>query len=317
MTYRGGRTPGPRVVPPAPSTIDLHTHSNRSDGVQDPEALVNAAADAGIRTLSITDHDTLAGLPSARHAARARGVDLIPGLEINSVADDADGFHEGELHLLGYGVDPDNVGLRAALDIQRQQRRRRFWLIVERLEALGLSVDDVVRGMRLEDDDSLGRPTVARAMVRKGYAESVDDAFRRFLSRGQPAYVPRQGLGPKGAVDAITGAGGLAVLAHFSEAATRPSVVRDLMALGLGGLEVYYRSFPAEIVEQLERLAATLHLVPTGGSDYHGDHETYAEAHAALWVPPEVAADVRAALKTDGPADERPRPATAPDHPLP
>src|SRR5690242_13008416 len=116
MTYRAGRRPGERVVPPGPSTIDLHTQSNRSDGVQDPATVVGAAAEAGIRTLAITDHDTLAGLPAALEAARANAIDLIPGLEINTVADDADGFHEGELHVLGYGVDPENAGLAAALD---------------------------------------------------------------------------------------------------------------------------------------------------------------------------------------------------------
>jgi predicted metal-dependent phosphoesterase TrpH len=296
MTYRAGRRPGDRVVPPGPSTIDLHTHTNRSDGVQDPAAVVAAAAAAGIRTLAITDHDTLAGLPAAREAARANAIDLIPGLEINTVADDADGFHEGELHVLGYGVDPDSSGLAAALDVQRQQRRRRFWLIVERLSELDLSIDDVIRNLPLDDSDSLGRPTVARALVAKGHAQSVDDAFRTLLSRGRPAYVPRQGLGPKGAIEAITSAGGIAVLAHFGEAAERTSVVRALMALGLRGLEVYYRAFPAETVDQLEALARVLRLVPTGGSDYHGDHETYAEAHAGLWVPPEVAPGLHEAM---------------------
>src|SRR4051794_21964706 len=107
MTYRGD--PNGRVQPPASSTIDLHTHSNRSDGVEDTAALVAAAAAAGVTHLSITDHDTLAGLPVAQEAAREAGIDLIPGVEINTVADDADGFHEGELHVLGYGVDPDNA----------------------------------------------------------------------------------------------------------------------------------------------------------------------------------------------------------------
>jgi predicted metal-dependent phosphoesterase TrpH len=300
------RAPGPKteppaerhhVVPAAPSSIDLHTHTNRSDGVQTPAALVEAAAAAGVTTLSITDHDTLAALPTARDAAARHGITLIPGLEINTIADDADGFHEGELHVLGYGVDPLDDGLLAALDVQRQQRRQRFWLIVERLRQLDLGIDDEVEKLSLADDDALGRPTVGRALVAKGYAQSVDDAFRRFLSRGRPAYVPRQGLGPKGAIAAITGAGGIASLAHFAEAPNRPQVVRDLMRIGLRGLEVYYRSFWAETVDALAALARDLRLVPTGGSDYHGDHETYADAHAALWVPPEVAPGLRSAIE--------------------
>jgi predicted metal-dependent phosphoesterase TrpH len=307
MTYRAGRgRPGERVVPPAPSTIDLHAHTNRSDGVLEPTALVDAAAAAGVRTLAITDHDTLAGLNVAREAARRNAIDLIPGLEINTVADDADGFHEGELHILGYGVDPANVALAAALDVQRQQRRRRFWLIVERLQELDMPIDDVVRKLPLDDSDALGRPTIARALIARGHATSVDDAFARLLSRGQPAYVPRQGLGPKGAIEAINAAGGVSVLAHFGEAVDRPEVVRQLMVLGLRGLEVYYRTFTVETVDRMAALARELRLVATGGSDYHGDHETYAEAHAALWVPPQVAAELHEAMseaRTGHPAD--------------
>ena len=302
MTHRG---PGPsargattrRVLPPSPSAIDLHTHTRHSDGVLEPTALVAAAAAAGIRTLAITDHDTLAGVPGASRMASEIGVDLIPGLEINSVADDADGFHEGELHVLGLGVDPGNAHLVAALERQREHRRGRFWLIVDRLRELELSVDDAIRSLPLHDDDALGRPTLARALVANGHAQSVDDAFQRLLTRGRPAYIPRHGLGPKGAIEAIRGAGGIAVLAHFAEAVQRPSVVRDLMALGLRGLEVYYRAFAAGLVADLEALAGALRLVPTGGSDYHGDRETYADAHAALWVPPGVAAGLHAAIK--------------------
>ena len=297
MVHRKG-PPGHRpVVPPAPATVDLHTHTNRSDGVLEPVALVEAAAAAGITTLSITDHDTLVALPAARAAAERAGVDLIPGLEINTIADDADGFHEGELHVLGYGIDPGNAGLLAALDIQRQQRRRRFWLMVHRLAELDRSIDNRIEKLPLDDDDALGRPTIARALVANGYATSVEDAFRTLLSRGRPAYVPRQGLGPRGAIEAIRGAGGLAVLAHFAEGPERPGVVRDLMALGLRGLEVYYRGFWTETVDTLVALARELRLVATGGSDYHGDHETYGQAQAALWVPPEVAAGLHEALK--------------------
>jgi len=93
VTYRTGRQRGDRVVPPGPSTIDLHTHTNRSDGVMEPAALVDAAAAAGVKTLAISDHDTLSGLPEATEVARRNGIDLIPALEINTVADDADGFH--------------------------------------------------------------------------------------------------------------------------------------------------------------------------------------------------------------------------------
>ena len=299
MVHRHGPLGTREVVPPSPSTIDLHTHTNRSDGVMEPVALVEAAAAVGVRILAITDHDTLAGYHAARDAAARTGIELIPGVEINTMADDADGFHEGELHLLGIGVDPSSDRLNTALGVQRDQRRRRFRLMVERLAELGMGVDDVIDELALTDDDSLGRPTVARALVAKGYATSVEDAFRRLLSRGKPAYVARLGLGPKGAIDAILDAGGLAVLAHFSHGPARPQVVRQLQDLGVRGLEVYYRAFWAETVDALGALARELDLVATGGSDYHGDQETYAEAHAALWVPPEVGERLHAALEED------------------
>src|SRR4029079_19593023 len=145
MAYRERGATGDRVQPPGPSPVDLHTHTNRSDGILEPAELVAGAAAAGVKTLAITDHDTLAAPPAASEAAGRLNVDLIPGIEINTIADDADGFQEGELHLLGYGVDPAHGALQAALDLHRQQRRRRFWLIVQRLQELGLPIDDVVR----------------------------------------------------------------------------------------------------------------------------------------------------------------------------
>lgn len=288
MAYRTG-PPGARpVVPPAPALVDLHTHTTRSDGVLEPSVLVGDAAAAGIRRLAITDHDTLAGLPAARAAASEAGVELIAGLEINAVTGRADGFREREIHILGYGVDPESAMLRDILAGQRRRRLERFEHMLRRLSELDMPIDDIVGTRRQDDEDAIGRPTVARALVEKGHATSVEDAFRRWLSHGRPAYVPRVGLDPKGAIDAIVGAGGVAVLAHFGEGPDRPGVVRELRDMGIRGLEVYYRGFWAETVEGLAALAAELRLLPTGGTDYHGDRETYAEAHAELWVPPDV-----------------------------
>ncbi len=124
----------------------------------------------------------------------------------------------------------------------------------------------------------------------------MEDGFTRYLGRGRPAYVPREGIGPLEAITAIRSAGGLPVLAHFSEAAARLAVVRELRDAGLGGLEVYYRTFDQETQASVLAVADGLALVPTGGSDYHGDTGTYAAAHAQLWVPPEVGERLFAAL---------------------
>jgi hypothetical protein len=173
--------------------------------------------------------------------------------------------------------------------------------MVGRLRSLGFAIDGALDALpATDDDDALGRPRLARALISLGVATSVEDAFERWLSRGRPAYVPRNGLGPVEAIAAIRGAGGLPSLAHFSEAPRLRSVVEELQAAGLGGLEVYYRTFDAATVEAVGEVARELHLVPTGGSDFHGDRESYAEAHAGLWVPPAVETAVRGALTRPG-----------------
>lgn len=287
------------VVPPASSAVDLHTHTRRSDGVLEPRALVKAAAACGVQLLAIADHDTLAAcreLAGPGAADLPVGLTLLPAVEINAVAHDIPDLREGELHILGYGVDPDDEAFEALLGRQRDARRVRFARTLDRLRELGLPVDAGAARLDPGAGDSLGRPTLARLLVEAGYAASVDDAFDRILGLGRPGYVPRDGLGPAAAIRAIRAAGGLAVLAHFAEATERRTVVRDLVEQGLGGLEVHYRTFDRATVGALARLAGDLALVPTGGSDYHGDSGPYAALHAGLWVPPEAGERLLAAL---------------------
>ncbi len=276
----------------------MHTHTVRSDGLLTPAELVAAAAAAGLRLLAITDHDTLAGVRELRASgATPPGLEVIPGIEINTVAADRDHVLEGEVHILGLGVDPDDDALESALSLQRDARRIRFDKMVRRLRDLSMPIDAALETLpETTEDDALGRPRIARALIVAGHAVSVEDAFNKHLSRGRPAYVPRQGLGPAAALAAIRAAGGLASLAHYSEAPGQLPFMRELIELGLGGLEVHYRAWDLETVRMMRAVATNLGLVWTGGSDYHGDRETYAEAHAQLWNPPEVEAGLRAAL---------------------
>ena len=292
------RDPGDRAEPVAPSTIDLHSHTSRSDGLLPPAALASAARASGVRLLAITDHDTLAGVRELQSSHRLPdGLHLVPGIEINAVVRDRPELVESEVHVLGLGVDPGDDELEAALARQRAARRLRFDRMVARLGDLGLSVGPALEVQPPTDaDDALGRPRLARALIAIGAATSVEDAFERWLGRGRPGYVPRQGLGPVAAIQAIRRAGGVAVLAHFSEAPRLRDVVTELVAAGLRGLEVYYRSFDRPTVAAVGAVARDLGLVATGGSDYHGDRETYAEAHAGLWVPPAVEAPLREAI---------------------
>lgn len=283
-------------MPPGPSTVDLHAHTRRSDGVLEPADLVRAAAACGVTALALTDHDTLAGYREVVASdAIPVGLELIAGIEINAIVREEIGLWEGELHILGFGMDTDDQAFEAALVAQRGRRAERFARTVRRLAELGMPIDAQLETLASGPDDALGRPIVGRALVAAGFATSVEDAFRRLIGRGGPGYIPRDGLGPHEAIRAIRAAGGLPVLAHFSEAPTRTPLLQELIDVGLAGLEVYYRTFDRPTTAAMTDLAARLGLLATGGTDYHGDTGTYAESHAALWVPAEVADGVHRA----------------------
>jgi 3',5'-nucleoside bisphosphate phosphatase len=291
---------GEPVVPAYPSRFDLHTHSRRSDGVLEPSDLVAQASAAGVRVLALTDHDTLAG---ARELCAPNTpklpLELIAGVEINTLARNL-ALPDGELHILGLGVDTTDELFEATLQRQRDFRVTRFQRIVDRLRMMGFPIDEQVDEYIATSGGvagaSMGRPQIARCLVAAGYASSVEDAMQRLLTRGKPAFVPREGLGPAEAISAIRGAGGLPSLAHFAEADERFDVVKELASVGLGALEVNYRHFDVQTTESVKAVARDLRLVPTGGSDYHGDTETYAQAHSMLFVPDEVGMDLLSAL---------------------
>lgn len=263
-------------------------------------------AAAGLRLVALTDHDALEGVRELRSggvraAATDAGPGLIAGVEINAV-DDGDDAWEGELHILGYGMDPDDEAFEATLARQRAGREIRVRETLDRLRRLGMPVDDAFATVvAAADPASLGRPHVARALIATGHAASVEDAFARILGRGCRAYVPRRGLDPRQAITAIRAAGGLAVLAHYREAPERVALVDRLIGWGLGGLEVHYggmgRPYTAEETAALAAIARDRGLVATGGSDYHGDTMSYAEAIARTVVPDEVEEPFLAALE--------------------
>ncbi len=288
-----------REPPPAPATIDLHTHSLRSDGLLPPDVLVAGAAAVGIRLMSLTDHDTLAGVRELRASGHVPpGLELVPGVEINSVATDRVKSDDGELHILGLGVDLDDDAFEAILARQRDARRTRFDLMRDRLRELDPAIDAALDALpSTRDEDALGRPRLARALMATGHATTVSEAFERHLAPGRPAYVPRQGVGPVEAIRAIRAARGLPVLAHFADAPRQRPLIRELMDAGLVGLEVYYAEYERTTVDGLAAVAAELGLLPTGGTDYHGDLGPYAEVHATFWVPDEIGPPVQAALR--------------------
>jgi 3',5'-nucleoside bisphosphate phosphatase len=285
------------MVTPRRNRVDLHTHTNRSDGVLPPRQLYDDMRAHGMRVVAVADHDTLAGYREVRAAGLGQsagpgGPQLIPAVEINSIADRrlremGVQLEEGELHILGFGIDAEDERLEERLASQRGSRKTRLLLIIEALRRLGKPVDDQIAPL-LEEQEALGRPHIARAMVEAGHVESVQQAFDLWIDRNGPAYVPRQGLATRDAIDAINEAGGICVLAHYPAAPEQPELIDLLVEWGLRGLEVYYRRFLPETVERMTSFAEARGLVASGGSDYHGDGMSYAEAQATTWVPDQI-----------------------------
>ncbi len=245
--------------------VDLHTHSNASDGLYSPTELLRQAKEAGLRVLALTDHDTTNGLDEAAQAAAQQDIDFIPGIEFNA---DVPG---GAVHVLGYFLDYRRPAFQQTLQALRDFRVRRGERMVERLNALGIPISwERVREIA---HGAVGRPHVAQALIEAGYAQSVDDAFAKYLDRGRPAYVRGYKLSPEQAVRLIASANGLPVMAHPLD---RPGIdvllewLPGLSRAGLVGLETYYGPYTPEQEQTLLRLCAEYDLIPTGGSDYHG-----------------------------------------------
>ena len=242
--------------------IDLHCHTTFSDGDLTPDALVRRAIARRIGVLSITDHDSVEGLPAARETAGSALV-LIPGIEVSTSANGLD------FHVLGYYFDPKNRELTARLARFRDERSERMRRMVARLGELGIEVDldDV---LTIAGQGVVGRPHLAEALVRAGHVENADDAFRRLLGAHGLAFVPRPTFPPAEAIALIRSAGGVAVLAHPGPGLV-DSVVEGLAARGLSGIEVWHPQHGALAVRRYQALAERLGLIETGGSDFHGE----------------------------------------------
>ena len=247
--------------------IDLHLHTTASDGRLAPAALSALAANAGLAVIAVTDHDTVAGLAEARTAAQAHGLRLVNGIEITAVE------RARDVHVLGYFFDPADRGLMRFLDRQRAARFDRVRAIAARLTTLGLFVDaEALIRMAIDDCRSVGRPAIADALVASGNAVDRQDAFDRWLASGKPAYVERCGPAVADAIEAITGAGGIASLAHPGLLGLDDEIAR-FAASGLDALEACHRDHDATAEARYRAYAAQLDLAISGGSDFHGEHE--------------------------------------------
>jgi hypothetical protein len=262
--------------------IDLHLHTTASDGRSSPEALVREAAAAGVTVLAVTDHDTVAAVPAVREAAAEAGLRVITGIEITAVEDARD------VHVLGYGFDPDDDTLAAFLADQRAIRRRRLIEIIRRLDELGRAVDiePLLAAAGSGAGQAVGRPVVARALVDAGYVADVAEAFERYLAEGRPAFVPRAGSSVEAVVDLVAAAGGVASIAHPGKMG-RDDLVERLLAARLPAVEAFHPDHdPADAARYLDMARRAGRLV-TGGSDYHGPGSGRTSGLGAVGLPRE------------------------------
>ncbi|QRK07843.1 PHP domain-containing protein [Archangium violaceum] len=247
--------------------IDLHSHTTASDGQHSPAELLALAASAGVTVLAVTDHDTVAGLGEAEEAARAHGIELVPGIELSAFV------LRREVHILGHFVRPDFPELAsyaARLRVEREQRMERM---VEGLRKMGFPVRmEEVRA--IAGSAQLGRPHLARLLVERGWCLDVKDAFDRFLGAGKAAWVDRFKLEGAEAIRLIHRAGGTATLAHPGSSKVERYELLQLAKAGLDGMEALHADHNPSVQEKYLRFAKEFDLVPTGGSDFHGEQVT-------------------------------------------
>lgn len=249
--------------------IDLHTHSDRSDGTDSPTELVRAAAAAGLDVVGLTDHDTTAGWAEAAAAAEGSGVRLVRGIEVSTR------FRGGGVHLLAYLPDPDHPGLVAELEKVLGGRNDRLPRILDRLATVGIEITETEVRAVAGDAAATGRPHVADALVARGVTADRDEAFARYLGPGCVAHVPRYAADLEEMIALVSAAGGVSVLAHpwadrTPHAALDPAGLARLADAGLAGVEVDHQDHDAPTRDRLRAVARELGLVVTGSSDYHG-----------------------------------------------
>ncbi len=244
--------------------IDLHTHSVFSDGAYTPLEIMDECVKKGVETVSLTDHDTIAGLDAARKAANKRNIAFITGVELSCETD-------REIHILGFNIDTDNFKLLNELNSMREERKMRMYKMLQKLNNLGaeITAGDITAEAK---GNTVGRMHIAKALIKKGYAENFEDAFKKYLSIKSPAYVKRVKMTLQKAIKLITGAKGIPVLAHplLTGLANIRPLVNELMDYGLMGIEAYYPVHSDKNCEEYESIAMQNKLLVTAGSDFHG-----------------------------------------------
>jgi len=255
---------------------DLHSHTLASDGTCTPVENVRLAKEKGLAALAITDHDTTGGLAEAVEAGKQAGIDVIPGVEISSLA------HGQDIHVLGYFIPYESEAFAAELAKLRDTRHERNKLMIARLQELGIGISlEQVYRRKSGEDKNIGRPHIAEELMELGVVGSMEEAFAKYLGKGGAAYVNPPRISPQQAIRLIKQHGGVAVLAHpglYDD----DELVEELVVYGLDGIEVWHPDNDENDRRNYMRLADEYGLVMTGGSDFHGWRGDEGAYHAEL-----------------------------------
>ncbi len=248
--------------------IDLHLHSDASDGAVSVEVLIARAALSGLTTIAITEHDNVDSWERGRAAAKQNGIHIRPGIEISTRADNQD------IHLLGYEFSPESAGLRDLIDHQSLLRRKRFQAMLKRLKEIGVHLS--ASNIHTEKTHAPGRVHIAQAMVDAGIVPDVESAFKKYLRYGRPAYVPHETISPADAIRLVHEAGGFVSLAHPVFSRGGEHLCENLADAGLDAVEVLHPKHTLALQKKLIHFCERRNLLTTGGSDWHGTlGETY------------------------------------------
>jgi predicted metal-dependent phosphoesterase TrpH len=259
--------------------IDLHMHTTASDGRSTPSQLVAEVVAKGITTMAVTDHDTTGAWDEVSAAALVAGVRCIPGIEITAVADGRD------VHMLGYFFDHQNTELVTFLEQQRIDRKRRVQDIGERLARLGVPVDlEAAMASGQMRGKALGRPVVAAALIQAGHVADIAEAFDKYLSEGQAAFIERVGISPVEVVALVARAGGVASMAHPGKTG-KDHLIPALVDAGMPAIEVYHSEHDEAATARYRDMADRFGLIATGGSDYHGTGSGRDQAFGQVRLP--------------------------------
>ncbi len=247
---------------------DFHVHTNYSDGIFSPEKIVDTALDAGLEAIALTDHDNVLSYDVAQKYLKSIGkedkLEIIQGVEVNTL------YKNYEVHILGYFMDTNDNDFKNLIKSQQEARIKQTKEIIDLLdkkEGIKISFDSILA--QVAEGGSIGRPHIAKAITSAGGTSSIIDAYNKYINDSSPVYVQRKTVSPQDAVEIIYDAGGIPVIAHPHDIDIAETLIKDLMAYGLRGIEAYHRKHSPAVVEYFSSMAEKFGLIVTGGSDFH------------------------------------------------